>query len=374
MVWSYKRRAKLHDPDCVVVVVEQTTMPNTEKPDVMIEGQVSPEVLVGRRLRELRTKRRLSLRALAELSGLNVNTLSLIENGKSSPSVSTLQQLSTALGEPISSFFAAEPVQKQVVYTSVSGRPQADFGSSQMENLARNLAGNSIQPFIVTLNPGMGSGDRMIVHTGHEFVYCLEGSLRYQIENEEFLLHAGDSLVFEAHLSHCWENIGEEPSRFLLILCPADEREEAGNRHISLDYMKKEKTMKIAAITDDGKTISQHFGRAPYYLVLTIEDGKVVNREMREKMGHTHFASQSHGEESTGAGHGMDVDSHNKHVGMAEVISDCKVLLCGGMGMGAYESMRLLNIQPVVTDLRDIEASVQAYLEDKLIDHTELLH
>ena len=374
MVWSYRRRAKLHDPDCVVVVVEQTTMPNTEKPDVMMDGQVSPEVLVGRRLRELRTKRSLSLRALAELSGLNVNTLSLIENGKSSPSVSTLQQLATALGEPISSFFAEELIERKVVYTSVAGRPQTDFGSPQMENLARNLAGNSIQPFIVTLKPGMGSGDRMIVHTGHEFVYCLEGSLRYQIENEEFLLRAGDSLVFEAHLSHCWENTGEEPSRFLLILCPADEREEAGSRHISLDYMKKEKTMKIAAITDDGKTISQHFGRAPYYLVLTIEDGKVVNREMREKMGHTHFVSQAHGEESTGAGHGMDVDSHNKHVSMAEVISDCKVLLCGGMGMGAYESMRLLNIQPVVTDLRDIDAAVQAYLEDKLIDHTELLH
>lgn len=352
-------------------------MPNVDKPDVMIDDQVSPEVLVGRKLRELRTKRSLSLRALAELSGLNVNTLSLIENGKTSPSVSTLQQLSTAFGEPITSFFAAEPVQKQVVYTSVSGRPQTDFGSSQMENLARNLAGNSIQPFIVTLNPGMGSGDRMIVHTGYEFVYCLEGSLRYQIENEEFLLHVGDSLVFEAHLSHCWENTGEEPSRFLLILCPVDEREEAGSRHISLDYIKKEKTMKVAAITDDGKTISQHFGRAHYYLVLTIEDGKVVSREMREKIGHGHF-SQTHEEgsheSSHGGGHGGDAESHSKHVSMAEAISDCKVILCGGMGMGAYESMRLLKITPVVTDVLDIDSAVRAFLEGKLVDHTELLH
>jgi transcriptional regulator with XRE-family HTH domain/predicted Fe-Mo cluster-binding NifX family protein len=340
-------------------------------------AQSSAEMLVARQLRMIRNQRGLSLRVLAELSGLNINTLSLIENGKSSPSVSTLQQLAIALGVPISSFFAAEPVEKQVVYTPAAERPQADFGSTQMENLARNLAGNSIQPFIVTLKPGMGSGDRLIVHTGHEFVYCLEGSLRYQIGNEEFLLHAGDSLVFEAHLSHCWENTGEEPSRFLLILCPADERDEAGSRHVSLDYIKKEKTMKIAAITDDGKTISQHFGRALYYLVLTVEDGKVVNREMREKIGHGHFShthEEGSHESSHGAGHGGDTESHNKHVSMAEAISDCEVVLCGGMGMGAYESMRLLKITPVVTDVLDIDSAVRAFLDGKLVDHTELLH
>lgn len=132
--------------------------------------------------------------------------------------------------------------------------------------------------------------------------------------------------------------------------------------------------MKIAAITDDGKTISRHFGRAPYYLVLTIEEGKVVNREMRDKMGHNQFANQSHSEESNDAGHGMDAASHDKHISMAEAIADCKVLLCGGMGMGAYESMRRLNIQPVVTDRLAIDDAVQDFLDGKLIDHTELLH
>ena len=59
---------------------------------------------------------------------------------------------------------------------------------------------------------------------------------------------------------------------------------------------------------------------------------------------------------------------------MAETIADCKVLLCGGMGMGAYESMKRLNIQPVVTDLLDIDEAVQAFIDGKLVDHTELLH
>jgi transcriptional regulator with XRE-family HTH domain/predicted Fe-Mo cluster-binding NifX family protein len=336
--------------------------------------QTPAEILLGKRIRDLRTRRGFSLRVLADRSGLNVNTLSSVENGKSSPSVSTLQQLALALNVPISSFFESEPVEKRVVFTSVDQRPQAAFGSTQMQNLGKDLAGSVVQPFVVTLEPGMGSGDQMIVHTGHEFVYCLNGFIHYRIERDEFYLKAGDSLVFEAHLPHCWENKGEDSAQFLLILYPSDEREEPGGRHFSLETMKKEITMKIAAITNDGKTISQHFGRAPYYLVLTIEEGKIVNRETRNKMGHNQFSAQPHEEELHGAGHGTDPASHDKHVSMAETIADCKALLCGGMGMGAYESMRHLNIQPVVTDLRDIEAAVQAFIDGKLIDHTELLH
>lgn len=332
------------------------------------------EVLVGRRLRELRTRQGFSLRSLADRSGLNVNTLSSVENGKSSPSVSTLQQLALALEVPISAFFESEPVEKHVVFTQAEQRPQATFGSTQMQNLGKDLAGSVVQPFVVTLKPGKGSGDQMIVHTGHEFVYCLSGLIHYRIELDEYFLKAGDSLIFEAHLPHCWENKGEDAAQILLILYPSDEREELGGRHFSLEAMKKEITMKIAAITDDGKTISQHFGRAPYYLVLTIEEGKIVSREMRAKMGHNQFHDQPHTEESHSAGHGMDSTSHDKHVSMAETIADCKALLCGGMGMGAYESMRRLNIQPVVTELSDIDTAVQAFIDGKLVDHTELLH
>ncbi len=272
------------------------------------------EQVVGQRLRDIRTRNGLSLRTLAERSGLNVNTLSLIENGKSSPSVSTLQQLALALEVPITSFFESEPLEKQIIYTRADQRPNTAFGSTRMQNLGKDLAGSAVQPFVVTIEPGMGSGAQMIVHTGYEFVYCLEGSIRYRIQEEEFILKAGDSLLFEAHLPHCWENTGSDTTQNLLILYPSDEREETGGRHFSLEFLKKEINMKIAVITDDGKTISQHFGRAPYYLVLTIEEGKIVNREMRDKMGHNQFHEEAHAEDAQGAGHGMDSASHNKHV------------------------------------------------------------
>jgi hypothetical protein len=99
-----------------------------------------------------------------------------------------------------------------------------------------------------------------------------------------------------------------------------------------------------------------------------------VHREMRDKMGHNQFSAQGHTEDPHGAGHGMDSASHNKHVSMAQTIADCKALQCGGVGMGDYERMRQPNIQPVVTELRDIDVAVQAFIDGKLIDHTELLH
>jgi predicted Fe-Mo cluster-binding NifX family protein len=129
--------------------------------------------------------------------------------------------------------------------------------------------------------------------------------------------------------------------------------------------------MKVACVTDDGRTISQHFGRATQYAVLTVEDGKIVGRELRAKMGHQHFASQDH---AAGQHSGTDAASHNKHVSMAEVIRDCEALLCRGMGYGAYASMQQLGIRPMVTDVADIEEAVQAYIEGRLQDHPEKLH
>ena len=59
---------------------------------------------------------------------------------------------------------------------------------------------------------------------------------------------------------------------------------------------------------------------------------------------------------------------------MAETIQDCSTLICAGMGFGAYESMRRLNIQPIVTDLREIDQAIRAYAAGELSDHPEKLH
>lgn len=132
--------------------------------------------------------------------------------------------------------------------------------------------------------------------------------------------------------------------------------------------------MRIAAITEDGTTISQHFGRAPHYVVVTIEDGRVVGREMREKLGHNQFASDPHAAELPGQPHGTGPDAHDKHLRMSQAIADCEALLCRGMGYGAYQSMQARGIRPVVTDIESIDEAVKAYVEGRIVDHVEKLH
>lgn len=132
--------------------------------------------------------------------------------------------------------------------------------------------------------------------------------------------------------------------------------------------------MKIAAITDDGQTISKHFGRAAHYLVVTVEDDEIVNRELREKLGHAHFSHESHDHHHSDAPHGMGPRAAHRHARMAEAIQDCEALLCGGMGYGAYESLRERGIRPIVTDIDNIDDAVQAYIEGRIEDHWHLLH
>jgi transcriptional regulator with XRE-family HTH domain len=191
------------------------------------------EINVGKCLRNLRTERDLSIRNLAEQSGLNANTLSLIENGKSSPSVSTLQQLANALKVPITAFFKTDVPKNNITYQKAGQRPLVAFNRGTLEDLGAGLTLHGGQPFIVNLEPKAGSGQTPIVHTGHEFVYCLEGHLSYQIDGNKYLLETGDSLLFEAHLPHSWKNIGDTPLRSLLVLCPTDESDHPDERHFA---------------------------------------------------------------------------------------------------------------------------------------------
>lgn len=134
--------------------------------------------------------------------------------------------------------------------------------------------------------------------------------------------------------------------------------------------------MKIAVITEDSQTISQHFGRAPYYLVFTIEDGTIVTKELRDKVGHRQFAHRDHEHESEDdpRGHGFGAHSDAKHARMIDAIQDCDVIIVRGMGRGAYLAMEQANIRPFVTDLASAEEAVKAYLGGTLTDYTDRLH
>ena len=194
---------------------------------------IKEEANVGKCLREIRTQKGLSMRVLAEMSGLNINTLSLIENGRTSPNISSLQQLAQSLQVSVTDFFQSNQESKKVVFQKQGKRSCVQFEHSVMEDLAAGMSRFGMEPIIVTFEPNANSGKKAIVHTGREIVYCLDGHIVYTVESEKFLLGPGDSLSFEAYLPHRCENIDATSSRVLLVLCPMDERDRPRERHFS---------------------------------------------------------------------------------------------------------------------------------------------
>ncbi len=175
----------------------------------------SPDV--GVQVQTLREQLGLSIRGLAELCGLSPNTISLIERGETSPNVSTLHQLATALRVPITAFFERPGDLTQVIHSRPGERSFSGSASVLLESLGSGLEAQSLQPFLVTLDPNADSGPGVVMHDGHELVYCLGGVVEYAIEDRAYSLSSGESLLFEARLRHRWRNPGQEPAVFLLI-------------------------------------------------------------------------------------------------------------------------------------------------------------
>ncbi len=131
---------------------------------------------------------------------------------------------------------------------------------------------------------------------------------------------------------------------------------------------------KIAVVSDDGRSVSAHFGRARFYLVATVQDGKVIGREMRPKAGHHVYGGEAPHVEDASQPHGFDTGSQRKHSEMAAPVSDCEAVIAGGMGTGAYQSLQALGLKTIVTDIALVDEAVQAYIDGTIQNLTGKLH
>jgi transcriptional regulator with XRE-family HTH domain len=186
---------------------------------------------VGQRLKQLREEQNISMRGLATKSGLSANALSMIERGKTSPSVSTLYKLSEALGVPITEFFNQQLERQEVVYLKANERTHIAFMRGNLEGLGGELFVGKVSPFLVTLENGASSGLIPISHTGHELVFCLRGKLEYRVEKQNYVLESGDSLLFASQLSHSWKSSGGTITTALIIISDHSENSKSLGKH-----------------------------------------------------------------------------------------------------------------------------------------------
>jgi transcriptional regulator with XRE-family HTH domain len=187
---------------------------------------------VGTRLRELRQERGKSMRALARISGLSTNALSMIERGRTSPSVSTLYKLAEALEVPITAFFRTEPPKHDIVFRKAAERTRVAFRRGIWEGLGGESFRGRVEPFMLTLESGASSGPRGLIHSGHEFVLCIRGLLEYEVENQRFTLEPGDSLLFASRLLHRWRNPGRNVTNAMFVLSGFELDERPSEYHL----------------------------------------------------------------------------------------------------------------------------------------------
>ncbi len=191
----------------------------------------SSEVMVGDRVRSLRHEQGLSIRSLAEKCGLSMNTLSLIENNRTSPSVHTLNLLATGLGVPLVTLFEQEKIEPALVYQQAGQRQGIRFANGTAEKLGQGLPPLGAEPIVVTLDTDSKNSEE-ISHEGREFIYCLEGQVTCLVAGQPYVLNMGDSLLFDAGTLHRWENTHSAPTRLLVLFCPMEARDEPAERHL----------------------------------------------------------------------------------------------------------------------------------------------
>jgi len=173
------------------------------------------------------------MRAVARASGLSTNALSMIERGRASPSVSTLYKIAEAMEIPITAFFRLEPATQDIVFMSASNRKRVNFLQGVWEGLGGEAFSGRMEPFMLNLEPDSGSGPFGMLHSGSEFVLCLNGQVEYTIEDSVYLLQPGDSLIFAAQLRHSWRNPGDCLAQLVIVLANFELGERPSEFHLS---------------------------------------------------------------------------------------------------------------------------------------------
>ncbi len=178
---------------------------------------------LGSRLRLLRESRRLSLRALAQMVHVAPAALSQIENGKNSPSVSTLKRVLNALGTTLAEFFAAQEGSET--------EPGHIVRAHQLVNVASGKGlryltapgtghGKAIQTMHEIYEPEADTGPRLYVHDGEEAGFCVQGTIEVTIAGRKTVLEKGDAYQFASSLPHRWRNVGKGRARLISACTP----------------------------------------------------------------------------------------------------------------------------------------------------------
>lgn len=165
---------------------------------------------LGERLKNLRKKKGLTLKQLADITGLSVGFLSNVERGVNSPTIVSLRKICDSLN--ISFFELLKPnIQEQRV---VRSNARTELVNSQRSKARYEVlavgVNKKMQPLCITLEAGGSMGEMEVGHEGEEFGYILKGKMEIEVAGETYLLEEGDSIYIEEYVPHRYRNAGPE--------------------------------------------------------------------------------------------------------------------------------------------------------------------
>jgi len=183
------------------------------------------EIAIGRQVRAFRREQALTITELARGAGVSPGMLSKIENGQTSPSLSTLNSLAMALNVPVTALFREYEEERDAVFVKAGQgltiERRGTRAGHQYQLLGHSPEGNVVvEPYLITLSEESDVFP-LFQHDGREFLYILEGEVDYRHANRVYELKPGDSLFFQADAPHGPERLRRLPIRFLSIICYA---------------------------------------------------------------------------------------------------------------------------------------------------------
>ncbi|MCZ7498708.1 helix-turn-helix domain-containing protein [Agrobacterium sp. ST15.13.015] len=212
------------------IMAKDTTKTETaqflsQDPHAIREPRVNNlEMAIGHEVRAYRKKLGITVTDLASATGVSVGMLSKIENGNISPSLTTLQTLSKALGVPITAFFRGFEEPRSATFVkagqgvNIERRgTRAGHQYSLLGHIDNNTSGVTVEPYLITLTKDSDVFPTF-QHEGMEFLYMLEGEVVYRHGEQLFTMQAGDSLFFDADAPHGPEELVKLPARYLSII------------------------------------------------------------------------------------------------------------------------------------------------------------
>jgi transcriptional regulator with XRE-family HTH domain len=178
------------------------------------------DLAVGRRIRDLRHERKLSLETIAERTALSIGFLSQVERGLSSPSLRVLATLADVLGVGIAALFGSKPGDPASggVVTRQLQRAELKLWRTGISKQLLSPAGtdNRLNLFLVHLEPGGNTGDELYTHDGEEAGLVLEGEMTLTVDAETWSLKTGDSFRFGSRRPHRFSNPSKDAKAVVL--------------------------------------------------------------------------------------------------------------------------------------------------------------